>query len=573
MGWHSIAVSISSRNSDSKQLVIVLRGFATCVSFLAFASSPALADKQPVVSQAHDDYLIALNLADEGSKPEALHFLAESLRLQPEKNPAAAIAFQILGEQRTNSSFELRGHTDGVITAAYSPDGTKIITGSKDHTARIWDARTGLQLVPPLQLPDDVGTVAFNPKGTAVATGCEDGTAQIWDVATGKPIGVAMKETDAIKALDFSPDGKLLATGSDSNYARLWDATTGNIVLTIPRYHDTVFTFNFSPDGTKAVTATGDGRADVFDVHTGKLLVGPLKHRNNIMMATFSSDGKRILTGSSDNTAQLWDATTGKPIGEPMHQGYWMFTARFNADSTRVVTASWDHTARVWDVPSGKPVTPPLQHGDAVYNAVFSPDGTMVATASRDHTARVWDATTGEPLTLPLRADTEATSVVFNKAGNSLLVTSGDTIVRSWDIAPRETPPPWLADLADFGYTQVRYDANRQPKLDEIMALRTRLLASTSNDPWEKFGRWYFMESDVRPVAPWSTMSLQEYVDNLTKLGDLDSINYALVLSQDRPAWVLKLLPLRAKLTTATANTSAQPAKNDDAPQAVTPPK
>ncbi len=188
---------------------------------------------------------------------------------------------------------------------------------------------------------------------------------------------------------------------------------------------------------------------------------------------------------------------------------------------------------------TGKPVTPPLQHSDAVLGAVFSPDSTLVATASRDHTARLWDAVTGDPMTLPLPAQDEVTSVVFNSTGTSLLVTAKDNLVRFWDVPPHEAPPDWIADLAEFASTQVRYDTQRKPKLDAITKLRSRLLASTSNDPWEKFGRWYFSESAARPISPWSTLSLQDYVNGLIALGDKDSIQYAMSLSPRTtpPGW------------------------------------
>jgi len=78
--------------------------------------------------------------------------------------------------------------------------------------------------------------------------------------------------------------------------------------------------------------------------------------------------------------------------------------------------------------------------------------------------------------------------------------------------------------------------------------LRAKLLASKSSDPWERFGRWYFLESDVRPISPWSTVSLQKYVNDLVSLGDKDSLDYAISLSQGRPAWMVTLMGLRARL-------------------------
>ena len=108
--------------------LIALCAFMTLSGIDTVAGNVPSTPTDPV--KAHDDYLLAISLADEGSKPEALHLLAESLRLQPEKNPAAALAFQLLTELRTTSSLQLRGHTGGVLYASYSPDGTKIVTGS-----------------------------------------------------------------------------------------------------------------------------------------------------------------------------------------------------------------------------------------------------------------------------------------------------------------------------------------------------------------------------------------------------------------------------------------------------------
>jgi WD40 repeat protein len=566
------------RGDSARKLGVVALGLVT-----ALAAAPALpadpsvhtfvphpgeqkSDAPSAGSQAAIAYLQALALAEQGSKPEALQFVANSLRLQPAGNPAAALAFELLTELRTNSSLELRGHTAGVLFAAYSPDGTKIITASQDHTARIWDARTGRPLLPPLQHNDDVLMAVFSPDGRRVATGSEDGTARLWDAATGQPIGVPMRETDAMRYLQFSPDGQLLATGSDDNKARLWDAHTGQPVTPEIKYHESVFSINFSPDGSKVLTATGDGKADLLDARTGQPLPAftPIRHQNNIFTAVFSPDGKRILTASADHTARVWDAANGRPLGPVFLHGYWVFSAAFNHDATEVVTASWDHTARVWNAVTDRPITPPLRHADAVISALFNPRGTLVATGSKDHTARLWSAATGDPLSLPLRADGEVTSVLFNPSGSSLLVTANDPVVRVYDLPPDEPAPVWLADLAQFASTQVSYDVSRTADLGNISQLRARLLASTSGDPWEKFGRWYFMETADRPISPWSTVSLKEYVDVLTARGDRDSLDYAIALSHDLPAWMVKLQPLRAKLGAATPAPGKSGAAKDD---------
>ena len=61
---------------------------------------------------------------------------------------------------------------------AFSPDGTRVVTGSEDGSARVFDATTGTEL----SRQDHGGTVnavAFSPDGTRVATSSEDGSARV----------------------------------------------------------------------------------------------------------------------------------------------------------------------------------------------------------------------------------------------------------------------------------------------------------------------------------------------------------------------------------------------------------
>jgi WD40 repeat protein len=193
-----------------------------------------------------------------------------------------------------------------------------------------------------------------------------------------------------------------------------------------------------------------------------------------------------------------------------------------------------------------------------VLKAVFSADGNLVATASRDQTARLWDATSGELLHLPVRTKDQVTVVTFNPGGSSLLIASSDASVQVLDVPPHEAPPAWVADLAEFAATQINYNQDQQPDLTRIRLLRTELLASNSNDPWAAFGRWYFSENAARPISPWSTVSLKQYVDSLIALGDKDSLDYAASLSHDQPAWMVKIVPLRNKLASTTPDKAAK---------------
>ncbi len=143
------------------------------------------------------------------------------------------------------------------------------------------------------------------------------------------------------------------------------------------------------------------------------------------------------------------------------------------------------------------------------------------------------------------------TRAIFSPSGASLLVASKDGTVQVFDMPSHEQAPIWLADLAEFAATQTTYDQSHTPDLARIKFLREQLLASKTNGPWDAFGRWYFAESNLRSISPWSTLSLQSYVESLIALGDKESLDYASSLAQDHPAWMMKIVQLRAGLETA----------------------
>jgi WD40 repeat protein len=119
----------------------------------------------------------------------------------------------------------LKGHENAVNCAAFTPDGTSVVTASDDKTARLWDAETGNEIALLAGHDDKVNCAAFSPDGTRVLTASSDGTARVWDAATGAEIAMLKGHKVTINSAAFSPDGTRLVTSSYDNTARVWDMT------------------------------------------------------------------------------------------------------------------------------------------------------------------------------------------------------------------------------------------------------------------------------------------------------------------------------------------------------------
>ena len=117
----------------------------------------------------------------------------------------------------------LKGHSNAVISVAFSPDGKTLATGSSDNTARVWDLASR-QCSATLQGHTScVRSVAFSsPDRNTLATGSNDKTARVWNLASGKCTATLQGHSDTVFSVAFSPDGKTLATGSKDNTARVW---------------------------------------------------------------------------------------------------------------------------------------------------------------------------------------------------------------------------------------------------------------------------------------------------------------------------------------------------------------
>jgi WD40 repeat protein len=238
---------------------------------------------------------------------------------------------------------------------AVSADGTRVIAGSHDNHAYVFDMATGKKIRTFSSHKSPVWGVALSANGKLALSGGDDKTLRVWDVDSGKELRSFEGVVDTIRCLALSPNGKLVVTGhfSGANQpaaVRLWDFEKGKEIQTMNGHKKEIACVAFSPDGKQVLSASFDNTVRLWDVATGQETKRLEGHTYRVQYAAFTPDGKRVISCSNlqDPTIRIWDVTTGKQImeSEPVRDGYLCVAAL--PDGRQCVSVGRDGTVRLW---------------------------------------------------------------------------------------------------------------------------------------------------------------------------------------------------------------------------------
>ena len=172
----------------------------------------------------------------------------------------------------------LSGHTDLVLHVAYSPDGRRLASASRDGTV-VWDAETGRSIHRQPGIPDPPGFLRFSPDSRRLATSSKGGTARIFDAATGRqflsPVGSFMEENADVA---FHPREGRVACSNGSDVLIL-DLFSGRKILRLRGHTEWIDSIAFSPDGRRLASGGRDGTVKLWEPATGREILSLLHGR------------------------------------------------------------------------------------------------------------------------------------------------------------------------------------------------------------------------------------------------------------------------------------------------------
>ena len=195
----------------------------------------------------------------------------------------------------------LSGHTDSITSLAFTPDGKRLASASRDKTARFWDVASGEE-VASLSLTQLLDTKLYKGDSREIQRRCKSLARGVTDT---RPIQI---ETIAV-----SPCGNIVAGGLWREI-RLWDATTYEIRMSIlpPVGCYYPFALAFSPCARYLAVGSWWQRTEkvsirLWEIATGKNIATFWGHPTDVQDLAFSPDGVLLASGSFDGTILLWD--------------------------------------------------------------------------------------------------------------------------------------------------------------------------------------------------------------------------------------------------------------------------
>ncbi len=357
----------------------------------------------------------------------------------------------------------LNKHTGPINAVALSLDNSRLITGSEDKTACLWDLNE--KIIKDVQFTghyQGVVAVALSPDGSYVATGDNGGRVGIWDL---RPMMSVSKEFllpqgGKVLALAFLPNSKLLLVGTSLNEVRIWDLSKSPTSIyrsfsargAAPRSAEKVSCVALSPAGRQVAIGFMAG-IKIWDVPSpGQPRIWHYPHSSGktVFAALFTHDGTHVLLvkGHSEyrkvspTNIELIESsrnTIAKTIfNGPGTPG----TALAISNDDKYILTTTGNKVLLHDISKPTQITTELRSHEAPITALaFCSKGCHALTGSEDTTGCLWYLRQSPPECYILTGHTGPITVVaFFNGSCDFLTASKDGTVRLWEIAKKSSP-------------------------------------------------------------------------------------------------------------------------------------
>ena len=299
---------------------------------------------------------------------------------------------------------ELAGHSSGVTSESFSPDGATLASTSKEGTVKLWEPATGRLRRTLGGYPDDVQCSAFSPDGTLLATGSfQKGRLRIWDTRSWQEVYAALEDAEHVgnvTGLAFLRGaGKELGLAATSRESGLgvWRVKRDDdgplaVLPIVQRPAVSCFHLASSPDCRLAAFIDAEVNVRVWDLLTARGLAfnGPRALFGWHSLAFRSP--RELVYIASDGVAVVWDVTENRlirTIGRPgTFEG---FHIAVSPDGRWLAAETTPTSAAVVDLDRGEIVLAFRDERSPIWSLAWSPDARRLSVGLSDGGLVLWD--------------------------------------------------------------------------------------------------------------------------------------------------------------------------------------
>ncbi len=296
-----------------------------------------------------------------------------------------------------------RGHHRAVKALAVSPDGKFLVTGSIDHTIKIWRIEDGILLRSLSGRVKWITGMSLSPNGERLAVSSWYNEVVVLNVTDGSTIRILRDHKAPVRSVAFSPDGKFLVSGSENHIILVREASSGKIIQTLNRPGRAVECLAFNPDGRYLASGSSGGDICLWDTGSWSLSKIISGHGADIKSLQFSFDGRFLLSASWDDTATLWKIPRGEPVWtvgawyprrvyrQWTGSGYYVNAAALSPDGRYAAVPADKTSLALLRTEDGSTFSILRGKGGEIGALCFTPDGKYLISSVDDGALRLWD--------------------------------------------------------------------------------------------------------------------------------------------------------------------------------------
>ena len=309
-----------------------------CVTIFEIVLALQAAAAEPVTRNGHDNVVSAIVFSPDGTRLVSGSW-DETVR--------------VWSLEDVGRSVVLNGHTDWVEAVVVSPDCQHIISASQ-RSVRTWNATTGdLESVWTAPGAFSISALALSPDGRWLGCGVRDGTVRVWEVGADESRWTLQTDSAWTKSLTFSSDAGRLAAGNWLGQLRVWDLSAGGqSVHSHDAHTGAPMALAFSPDGARLATGSYDATIKVWDTGSWQLKQTLARHKGLVLSLAFSPDSLLLASGERHGLVKVWSEGpepllefAGHPDGK---LGFSVVSLAFAPDGQTLASASYDKTIKLW---------------------------------------------------------------------------------------------------------------------------------------------------------------------------------------------------------------------------------